>query len=169
MFRDILTVYFIVAGCFLLWLNFRPQKIVLAKDDDADVAHPHPEHLVPDPHLVAEGAESLIRAEDGDARSEGGLALEADLQRIALKEMARNARTGSTPDDRRRAFGALIGTARSPGARSRAKGDDADADDDQPDLAVVADQAARPRHALMIDAMVAQRQPEAEPRQADRR
>jgi hypothetical protein len=36
MLRDILTVFFIVAGCLLLWLNFRPQKIVLAKDDDAD-------------------------------------------------------------------------------------------------------------------------------------
>ena len=118
MFRDILTVYFIVAGCFLLWLNFRPQKIVLAKDDDADVAHPHPEHLVPDPHLVAEGAESLTRAEEGDARPEGDLVLEADLQR---KEMARNARTGSTPDDRKRAFVALIDAARSPAACSRAK------------------------------------------------
>jgi hypothetical protein len=133
MLRDILTVFFIVAGCLLLWLNFRPQKIVLTKDDDADVANPHPEQnasdddLVPVPHLVAEGAESLTRAEDGDARPEGDLALEAD-QRITLKEMARNARTGSTPDDRRRAFVALIGAARSPAACSRAKGDDHDAD-----------------------------------------
>jgi hypothetical protein len=77
MLRDILTVYFIVAGCLMLWLNFRSKKIVLTKDDDADVAHPHPEQnasdddLVPVPHLVPEGAESLTRAEDGDARPEG--------------------------------------------------------------------------------------------------
>jgi hypothetical protein len=38
MLRDILTVYFIVAGCLLLWLNFRPRKIALTKGDDADVA-----------------------------------------------------------------------------------------------------------------------------------
>jgi len=97
MLRDIFTVYFIVAGCLLLWLNFRPQKIVHKKDDDDDVARPHPEQnasdddLAPVPHLVAEGAESLTRAEDGDARPEGDLALEADLQRIALEEMARHA------------------------------------------------------------------------------
>ena len=124
MLRDILTVYFIVAGCLLLWLNFRPQKIVHKKDDDVDVA-PHPEQNASDddpapvPHLVAEGAESLTRAEDGDARPEGDLALEADLQRIALMEMARNARTGSTPDDRRRAFVELIGAARSPLVRAQ--------------------------------------------------
>ena len=124
MLRDIFTVYFIVAGCLLLWLNIRPQKIVHKKDDDVDVAHPHPEQNASDddpapvPHLVAEGAESLTRAEDGDARPEGDLVLEADLQR---KEMARNARTGSTPDDRKRAFVALIDAARSPAACSRAK------------------------------------------------
>ena len=43
MLRDILTVYFIVAGCLLLWLNFRSHEVVLTKDDDdqTDVAHPH--------------------------------------------------------------------------------------------------------------------------------
>jgi hypothetical protein len=41
MLRDILTVYFIVAGCLLLWLNFRSHEVVLTKDDDdqTDVAH----------------------------------------------------------------------------------------------------------------------------------
>jgi hypothetical protein len=45
MLRDILTVYFIVAGCLLLWLNFRSHEVALTKDDDdqTDVAHPHPE------------------------------------------------------------------------------------------------------------------------------
>jgi hypothetical protein len=146
MLRDILTVYFIVAGCLLLWMNFRrqPRQIGLTKDgdDQTDVAHPPEQNasdddLVPVPHLVAEGAQSLTPAEDGDARPKGDLALEADQQRIALQEMARNARTGSTPDDRRRAFVELIGAARSPAAAcSRAKGDDANADGDQ---AVVAD------------------------------
>jgi hypothetical protein len=148
MLRDILTVYFIVAGCLLLWVNFRrqPRHIVLTKDgdDQTDVAHPHPEQnasdddLVPVPHLVAEGAESPTRAEDGDASPEGDLALEARLQReIALQEMARNARTGSTTDDRKRAFAALIGAARSPAACSRAKSGDDGADQEEPDLVPV--------------------------------
>jgi hypothetical protein len=95
MLRDILTVYFIVAGCLLLWLNFRPHKVVLTKDDDADVAHPYPEQKRvgrrprPIPHHVTEGADRLPLAEDGDGC--GLISLEADLQRIALEEMARDA------------------------------------------------------------------------------
>jgi hypothetical protein len=141
MLRDILTVYFIVAGCLLLWLNFRPYKVVLTKEDDADVAHTHPakrrmaeggqrkkgapigaplpkhraadyaakaagapsrnvqrakqngsdDDLGPVPHFVTKGVDRLTGAEDGDAGPEGDLALEADLQRIALEEMARHA------------------------------------------------------------------------------
>jgi hypothetical protein len=37
MLLDLLTVFFIVAGCSLLWLNLRPKApcIVLTKTDDA--------------------------------------------------------------------------------------------------------------------------------------
>lgn len=46
MLLDILTVFFIVAGCTLLCLNLRskPPRIAVTKEDDAD-------HLAPTEHL----------------------------------------------------------------------------------------------------------------------
>jgi hypothetical protein len=42
MLLDFLTVFFILAGCTLLWLNLRPRRprIVIAKTDDAHQSAP---------------------------------------------------------------------------------------------------------------------------------
>jgi hypothetical protein len=61
MLLDILTVFFIVAGCVLLWLNLRPKRprIALAKTDDfypqsdlpvSGPTPPGPHQSAPSPH-----------------------------------------------------------------------------------------------------------------------
>jgi hypothetical protein len=67
MLLDLLTVFFIVAGCALLWLNLRPKapRIVLTKTDD-----PHQststEHPRAKPHpLLDELQRHLSEADRG--------------------------------------------------------------------------------------------------------
>jgi hypothetical protein len=51
---DFLTVFFIVAGCALLWLNLRPRRprIVTTKADQANQSAPTP-HIPIDPEIHA--------------------------------------------------------------------------------------------------------------------